>query len=380
MKLRDPRNDITILERNPAGVTHGWGVVFWDDLLASLSDNDPQSAREIVEHSFRWTGQVVDVKGKQRVHHAGSGYGICRRQLLAILTKRAIELGVEIYHERHVSQLPAADLIVAADGAGSWVRRQYADQFKTKVGVGRNKYIWLGTTKIFSAFTFGFVPTQAGWVWFHAYAFRTDASTFIVECTPETWAGLDLDKMNGADSLSCLEKIFEQHLGGHQLTTHSPTNKELPWLNFRTVTNQTWHIHNLVLVGDAAHTTHFTIGSGTHLAIEDAIALASALQEHGKVEAALSRYEDNRQRALALPRQEASLSAQWFENLSRYIDNDTPVLASLLLNRRSRLMPRMSPRLYCQLRMALGSAPVLMRVYSWVFARGRRLYTVRSQS
>ncbi|MBM6584341.1 FAD-dependent monooxygenase [Microvirga sp. BT689] len=371
MKLSNAKNDITVFERNPAGTTHGWGVVFWDDLLNNLSRNDPQSAREIIEHSFRWPGQVVDMKGKQRVHQDSSGYAICRRELLAILTNRAIELGVEIQfkHEiAQVEQLPHADLIVAADGVGSQLRRLHADQFKTHISVGRNKYAWLGTTQVFSEFTFGFVPTKAGWIWFHAYAFKKDMSTFIVECAPETWTGLGFNKLNAVDSLRLLEDLFKQHLDGHQLITHASESKSLPWLNFRNLDNETWCTDNLVLIGDAAHTTHFTIGSGTRLAIEDAIALVNALGNQDEVKAAVKVYESERQRALMLPRRQARLSARWFESLTRYTDLDTPEFLMLMMNRRSPLIPYMPPRVYCQLHTALLRDSVFRKLYRGVAA------------
>nr|WP_210381385.1 FAD-dependent monooxygenase [Microvirga zambiensis] len=382
MKLRDAENDITIFERNPSGTTHGWGVVFWDDLLNSLNSNDPQSAREIVEHSFYWTGQVVDVKGKQRVHNEGGGYGICRRQLMAILTKRATELGVRIQFEREIAdinQLPHADLIVAAEGVGSQLRQRHADQFKMQVNVGRNKYVWLGTTQVFAAFTFGFVPTKAGWIWFHAYAYKKDMSTFIVECAPETWERLGFDTMNASDSLRLLEKLFEQHLDGHQLMTNTSKGNKLPWLSFRTLVNGTWHIDNIVLIGDAAHTTHFAIGSGTRLAIEDAIALTNAVGDQQDVHAALKVYEIERQRALTYPGREARLSAQWFESLPRYISFDAPEFFTLLLNRRSRLMPHLPPRLYYKLHTTLLRHPVLRGLCRWAAPILGSLYRLRLQ-
>lgn len=382
MKLRDVKSDITIFERNPVGSTHGWGVVFWDDLLNSLSHNDPRSAHEIAEHSLRWIGQVVDVKGKQRVHKEGSGYSICRRKLLAILTKRAMELGVEIQFQReiaHVSQLPQVDLVVTADGVGSQLRRHHADQFKTQVDMGRNKYVWLGTTQVFGGFTFGFVPTEAGWIWFHAYAFKKDMSTFIVECAPETWTGLGFDKMNASDSLKLLERLFEQHLNGHQLITHTDEDKGLPWLNFRTTENEKWYTDNIVLVGDAAHTTHFTIGSGTRLAIEDAIALAEALNEQDDMQAALKVYESKQQRALTRPKQHAHLSAQWFENLPRYINFGAQEFLTLMLNRRSLLLPHLPPSLYLQIHAALLHAPALRGLYRRAASTVGSLSRLRSQ-
>jgi anthraniloyl-CoA monooxygenase len=382
MKLRDAKNEITIFERNPAGIDYGWGVVFWDDLRKSLNHNDPQSAREIVEHSFRWNGQVIDAEGKGRAHHKGGGYGICRRKLLAILTERAMELGVKIEYEHEVAsagQLPDADLVVVADGGGSRLRRNHEDRFKTRVDVGRNKYVWLGTTKIFAAFTFGFAQTEAGWIWFHAYAFKRNMSTFIVECSPETWTGLRFDNMDTSESLGRLEEIFEQHLDGHRLIAHNGKGASLPWLKFRTVVNRTWHKDNIVLVGDAAHTTHFTIGSGTRLAIEDAIALADALGEQDRIQAALATYESERKRELRIPAQDARLSARWFERVPRYISFDGPEFATLLLSRRSRLMPQVPPGVYCRLTTTLRRAPALKNLYRWTAAMVGRLDRLRSQ-
>jgi 2-polyprenyl-6-methoxyphenol hydroxylase-like FAD-dependent oxidoreductase len=350
MKLRDPNNDISLYERNCAGAAHGWGIVFWEDLLANLRDNDPQSAREILAHSFRWTDQVLDIKG-QKVRGGGGGFGICRQRLLAILTDRALELGVRIHFDHQISDSTQidADLIVASDGVGSQVRRQHSDHFGTEVVVGRNKYLWLGTRKVFKAFTFGFVPTASGWIWFHSYAFNEGTSTFIVECSAETWVGLGLDVLDADDSLSLLETIFEQHLDGHGLSSNSCKGKKLPWLSFRHTTNRSWQMDNVVLIGDAAHTTHFSIGSGTRLAIQDAIALAQALYRQSDIRSALREYESERQRALRIPTLEARRSTLWFENLARYVHLEPAQFFRSLMNRRSPLMPYMPPRLYCRL-------------------------------
>jgi 2-polyprenyl-6-methoxyphenol hydroxylase-like FAD-dependent oxidoreductase len=350
MKLRDPENDISIYERNRADAAHGWGIVFWEDLLANLRDNDPQSAREILAHSFRWTDQVLDIKG-EKIRGGGGGFGICRQRLLAILTNRALELGVRIHFECEVSD-PAqidADLVVASDGVGSQVRRHHTGHFNTEVVVGRNKYIWLGTKKVFKAFTFGFASTAAGWIWFHAYAFNEETSTFIVECSPETWAGLGFDALDANDSLSLLAKIFERHLDGHGLISNSCKGKRLPWLSFRNTTNHSWHTDNVVLIGDAAHTTHFSIGSGTRLAIQDAIALAKALHRQSDIRSALREYENERQRALRVPTLEAHRSALWFENVARYVHLQPVHFFRALMNRRSQLMPYVPPKLYCRL-------------------------------
>src|SRR5215210_7983851 len=193
MKLRDKDHEVTVIERHPAGVAYGWGVVFWDDMLDNLYDNDPESAWEIRDRSVLWDDQEVHVRGKQTIPIGGYGFSIGRKPLLDILAKRATNLGAAVQFEREVedlSEFADADLIVACDGVNSLVRQVYADKFQTNVDVGRNKYIWLGARKVFDTFTFAFEETNAGWIWFHAYRFNADTSTFIVECSPETWKGL----------------------------------------------------------------------------------------------------------------------------------------------------------------------------------------------
>ena len=353
MKRRNPDHEIVIHERNPAGTTHGWGVVFWDDLLATLRFNDPDSAQAIADQAVPWSGQVIDVEGQPPIHDPGGGYGICRHRLLQILVERAIALGVDVRFEseiRELGQVADADLIVAADGVASQMRRHRADRFRPQIEAGRNKYIWLATTRPFPSFTFGFVPTSAGWIWFHAYSFKEGASTFIVECAPETWSGLGLGMMLADAELRALEGIFAQHLDGHELIRRDGHGDRLPWLSFRTLVNRRWHADNVVLIGDAAHTTHFTIGSGTRLAIDDAIALASALSEHDSLPRALYAFNHRRRRALARLQRDARLSAEWFENLPRYIRYNAPTFFTLLLARRSRLLKRMPARTYLYLR------------------------------
>ena len=297
MKAHDPEHEITVFERNPPGVTHGWGVVFWDDLVEQLEARDPATAREIRTSSFRWNGQLLAVEDKAPEHVGGHGYGIGRQRLLDILVDRATSFGarVEFEHEiENARELRDPDLIVACDGVNSRLRDLYRERFQTNVAVGRNKYIWLGTSRVFDAFTFAFVHTDAGWIWCHAYGFDGTTSTFIAECSPETWSGLGFDRLSEDDSIRLLEQLFERPLQGHPLKS----NGRASWLNFRTVTNATWHADNIVLMGDAAHTTHFTIGSGTRLALLDAISLADCLVEEASVAGALDQYEQKRQSAL----------------------------------------------------------------------------------
>ena len=371
LKLREPRHDITVFERSAPGATRGWGVVFWDDLLEKLYSADPESAREVEQASFAWDKMVVDVRGEQVLYAASRGYGIKRQRLLDILVSRARALGVNVEFDHEVtapSQLSECDLIVACDGVNSRIRNE-TEGFQTDVQLGKNKYIWLGTDKIFESFTFPFVQTNSGWVWAHAYGVGAESSTFIVECPAETWAGLGLDTMPHEDCLALLEKIFERPLDGHQLIGQAAGETKAQWLSFRTVTNKRWHDGRTVLAGDAAHTTHFTIGSGTKLAIEDAIALADNLQRHGEMKAALAAYERERQAATVPPQIAARLSAQWYESVPRYIGLKPRQFATLMRRRRSPLLPHLPPRLGYWLYPTSRESPVLRSLRRWAGPR-----------
>ena len=376
MKLREPWHDITIFERGAPGATPGWGVVFWGDLLGKLYSADPQSAREIEQASFSWDKQVVDVQGEQVLSAASRGYGIKRRRLLEILARRVLSSGVHIEFDHEVmtpSQLPQVDLIVACDGVNSRIRYE-TKGIHTDVRLGSNKYIWLGTDKVFESFTFPFVRTDSGWIWAHAYGVDAESSTFIVECSAETWTGLGLGTMPAKDCLSLLEKIFERQLDGHQLIGQTSGETGAQWLNFRTVTNKHWYDGKTVLAGDAAHTTHFTIGSGTKLAIDDAIALADSLQRHAEPKAALEVYEKERQAAVLQPQIAARLSAQWYESIPRYIDLKPRQFCTLLRRRRSPLLPHVSPQLFYWLYPTSREVPVLRRLRRWVGPRVVKVY------
>jgi 2-polyprenyl-6-methoxyphenol hydroxylase-like FAD-dependent oxidoreductase len=380
MKKRHPGHDVTVLERNPVGVTYGWGVVFWDDLLDELRASDPLTAQKVGANAFRWNGELLTVQGQDSVHEEGIGYGIGRRRLLDLLVERAQGLGVEVEFEVAVdrlAELPPADLIVACDGVNSRIRQLHADQFETYVRVGRNKYIWLGTSKVFEEFTFAFVQTVAGWIWCHAYGFDGETSTFIVECSPETWSGLGFNVLAEGDTLRRLEQLFASHLDGHPLQSKSLKDGGARWLNFRTLTNEKWHHHNTVLMGDAAHTTHFTIGSGTKLALEDAIALAATLDEDAELEPALEAYGAERRNALLTAQSDARFSAQWFENIPRYVDLDAERLFALLRERRSPLLPRISPPLYYRLYQATHAITPLRKLRQWAAPRIKHRYGAR---
>ncbi len=380
MKARDQDHEITVLERNPAGVTYGWGVVFWDDLLDQLHASDPPTAREISANSFQWNGELLAVESRDPVQVEGHGYGIGRQRLLDLLVERALALGVRVQFEcevKNLSELGGADLIIGCDGFNSRLRQLHGDHFRTDVRVGRNKYIWLGTSKVFDVFTFAFVQTAVGWIWCHAYGFDDDTSTFIVECSQETWTGLGFDGLGGNDTITLLEQLFESHLGGHPLRSNMRTNGGAPWLNFRTLTNEKWHHDNTVLMGDAAHTTHFTIGSGTKLALEDAIALAAELHEGTELQPTLEAYGSERQIALLPAQSDARFSAQWFENIPRYVDLDTTRFFALLRERRSPLLPRLPPQLYYRLYQATHNIALLRKLRKWAAPRIKALYGPR---
>lgn len=373
LKERDPGQEISVLERSPAGVTYGWGVVFWDDLLDEVRAGDPVTARELHAHAFRWNGEQLAVTDREPVHLEGRGYGIGRERLLELLRQRAVGLGVDVRFEtelQHRSQLPDADLVVACDGANSRLRTLLADRFEPTLVVGRNKYIWLGTSKVFDAFTFAFVETEAGWIWCHAYGFDQETSTFIVECSPETWSGLGFHRLGEVETLTLLERLFESHLEGERLRAKGRAR----WLNFRTLTNERWHHGNVVLMGDAAHTTHFTIGSGTKLALEDAIALAARLASEAPLEPALEAYERERKVALRPRQTDARFSARWFEEVPRYADLDPVRVFALMHERRSPLLPRCPPRLYYRLHRATHDVEALRKLRRWAAPRIKALY------
>ena len=382
MKLHDPAHDITVFERNAAGSTYGWGVVLWRDLLQRLHHVDPSSARQIDQAAFRLVSQVVDVHGKQVIDTSSTGYSINRQLLLHILASRAEELGVRVEFNHEVmsrEQLPDADLIVACDGVSSRIRPDGAT-FGTGVSVGSNKYIWLGTDKVFKAFTFPFIDTGSGWIWAHAYGFDAETSTFVAECSSRTWARLGFDSMSPVASLALLTRIFERSLDGHQLLGQPGGGADIHWLNFRTLTNRRWHDGAVVLAGDAAHTTHFTIGSGTTLAIEDAIALARNLQQHSTTEQALASYEKERQAALIQLQSEAHLSAKWFESIARYRKLKPDQFSALFHARRFPLLPYLPPRLSYGLLKASEHTSVLRGVSNIVAAKTRTIHGRRTSA
>ncbi|WP_433782274.1 FAD-dependent monooxygenase [Actinomycetospora sp. CA-101289] len=339
LKRRDPGHDVVVLERHPPGVTHGWGVVFWDDLLDDLHRVDPPSARAIRAGAVVWEGQAVRVGHRPPVFLGGSGYAIGRHRLLALLADRAKELGADLRYSTDAGDpalLAGADLVVAADGAGSRLRTARADVLGTEVHAGRHRYVWLGTPALFDTFTFAFVDTGVGWIWCHAYRFDHETSTFIVECPPATWTALGLDRADPGTCLRTLERLFAHVLHGAPLRAGSDEG-QAPWLAFRRVTNRRWHADGVVLAGDAAHTTHFAIGSGTALALRDAAALAARVDGADDLPAALTAYGRERRAAIRPLQEEAARSTAWFEDAVTSLgDTDDLRLGWSLWQRRRR--------------------------------------------
>ncbi|MBB4613363.1 bifunctional salicylyl-CoA 5-hydroxylase/oxidoreductase [Novosphingobium taihuense] len=348
MKLRDPGHDIVVLERNKAGDTFGWGVVFSDQTLDNLRSNDPVSAATIQAEFAHWDDIEV-VVGDHVERSGGHGFiGIGRKRLLNILQDRARELGVRLEFETEfdadLSRWSDYDLIVASDGINSRIRTQYEDRFDVDIQTRANKFMWLGTAKLFDAFAFIFEKTEAGWIWAHAYRFDETRSTFIVECSEETWRGLGFDTMEQADAIAACERIFARHLDGEPLLTNAGHLRgSAAWINFRRILCERWSFDNVVLLGDAAHTAHFSIGSGTKLALEDAIKLAEVMSRphiaHNResMAAALEEYRAERHTEVLKIQNSARNSTEWFETLDRYIDFAPKQFAYSLLTRSQRV-------------------------------------------
>lgn len=341
MKLRDPSHQIDVYERNQAGDTFGWGVVFSDETMDNLRANDPVSAEPTGNQLAHWDDIDVHFKGavESSTGHGFSGIG--RKKLLGILQERARALDVGLHFGADVEPDPAqfgADLVVASDGVNSRFREAFAQHFRPETDVRANKFTWLGTHKTFPAFTFIFEQTEHGWVWAHAYNFDDKTSTFIVECSQETWDAFGFGEMTQDESCRTCERIFEAYLDGHELMSNAGHKQGSAWLNFPRVLCETWSHDNLVLLGDAAHTAHFSIGSGTKLAIEDAIMLAEVLNRPGlPVAEGLQQYEEERRLDVLRLQSAARNSTEWFETLDRHLQFEPIQFAYSLLTRSQRV-------------------------------------------
>jgi 2-polyprenyl-6-methoxyphenol hydroxylase-like FAD-dependent oxidoreductase len=354
-KLRNPLSEISVYERERPGASQGWGVTFAPELLRKLYSNDAESARSIDQVTFRWRDQFVDIRDERVIYDGGVDiYNLNRPRLVGLLAARARQLGVRIRYDEEISslsQLPHADLIVGADGVNSRVREEVGG-FGTETHFSHDKYIWLGTDKPFRAFGYHFVKTECGWVWAASYGIQSELSTFVVHCSRQTWGFLGFDALPAAETLGALQELYRDQLSGHRLMGQIDNPDNARWQSFRTVTNERWHQGNVVLLGDSAHTTHFSTGEGTTLAIEDAIALAENLDRHHQLETGLTAYEQQRRPKVRRSQERARLSAEFFANIRRYASLEPREFAVLLHARRSPLLPLLPPRLYYQVHRA----------------------------
>ena len=343
MKLRDPSHEVIVLERNRANDTFGWGVVLSDDALGRMQQNDPISTAAI-RSNFAYWDDIAVVQGGVRTVSGGHGFaGIGRKTLLIILQARARELGVELRFETEFKTAEEYraqyDLVVAADGLNSVVRREYESVFQPDIDTRKCKFVWLGSHARFDdAFTFIFEKTAHGWVWAHVYQFDKDTATFIVECLPKTWDAWGFEAMSKEETVETCRKIFAAYLGGHGLMSNAAHLRGAAvWMQFPRVICETWYHENLVLMGDAAATGHFSIGSGTRLALDSAIALADYLHSEPTLAGAFQRYQDERRVEVLRLQSAARNSLEWFEEVERYLDMPPLQFAYSLLTRSQRI-------------------------------------------
>ena len=341
MMLRSPQHEITVIEQNRHDDTFGWGVVFSDEVMAGLAKNDRQFAEKVTDGFIHWDDIDVHYKG-EIITSGGHGFcGIGRLHLLNILNTRAGELGVKLIFETAVEpdleQFTDYDLVIASDGVNSRFREAYKEHLDVDIDLRPNKFIWLGTNKLFDAFTFIFKETSSGWIWVHAYCFDKNTSTFIVECQESTWQALGLGEMSQEECSRYLEDLFSEYLDGNALVSNAKHIRGSAWISFPRVLCGQWRYRNLVLIGDAAHTAHFSIGSGTRLGFEDAVDLADALNSSTDIDQALEEYREKRTIEALRLQSAARNSMQWFENLSRYTHLEPMQFNYALLTRSQRV-------------------------------------------
>lgn len=340
-KQRFPQSSVSVLERNAPGDTFGWGVVFSDATLEKLAAADVPTHRAITQAFYRWDDIEIHRDG-ETVVCGGHGFaGIARRRLLDILATRAVELGVDLRFATEVDDVAAlratCDLLVGSDGVNSRVRGAFTEAFNPDLDRRRCRYVWLGTTVPLDAFTFLFERTEHGWFTVHGYRFDDRTSTFIVETREETWLAHELDRADTAATIDFCERLFARYLRGHKLMANASHLHGRDWINFVRVSNERWSDGKVVLLGDAAHTAHFSVGSGTKLALEDAIGLIDALASEANLQSALALYEAQRKVEVLKLQNAARNSTEWFENVARYANLPLPQFAYSLLTRSQRI-------------------------------------------
>jgi anthraniloyl-CoA monooxygenase len=335
MKKENPAADIRVYERNRHDDTFGWGVVFSDETLENIERADPESMGEIRRNFIYWSDIDTHYRG-ECVRSTGHGFcGMSRKRLLMLLQDRCKQLGVHLYFEkevRSIAEFASADVILGADGINSTVRAELAQHFRPTIDWRKCKFAWFGTDLPLRAFTFVFEESEHGLFQVHAYPFEPGLSTWIVECREEVWRRAGLHEMDERASLAYCERLFAKYLRGHRLLG----NRSI-WRTFPNLRNETWHWRNVVLLGDAAHTAHFSIGSGTKLALEDAIALADAFRAGGDVSTVLQRYEEARFVEVLKTQKAAQTSLEWFENSARYMAQEPLPFVFNLMTRSKRI-------------------------------------------
>jgi anthraniloyl-CoA monooxygenase len=335
LKQGDPAREITVLERNPSDATYGFGVVFSDRTLAAFREADHRTYQAITSQFVLW--DAIDVRFRGELLRCGGHVfaGLRRQALLGILQRRCAELGVMLRFQTEVAaleELDACDLLIAADGVNSLARRAHETVFRPRVTMGRAKYIWFGADRVLDAFTFLFREHEHGFFQVHAYPFSGEASTFIVECDEATWQRAGLDAATEAESLAFCARLFAEDLRGARLLSNNSK-----WISFPLVKTATWRHGRVVLLGDAAHTAHFSIGSGTKLAMEDAISLAHAVDLHPDLATALGEYELERRPVVEALQAAARESQAYFERVGNYRHMAPEQFTTHLLTRSGRI-------------------------------------------
>jgi len=336
MKKADHSHEITVYERNGPNDTFGWGVVFSGKTLANLREADEESHSEITRTFEVWDNVDV-VHGDSKVSIRGNRFsGIARLQLLKILQRRCAEMGIDVIFQTEIADVESlrksSDLLIAADGVNSTVRQRYAENFKPNLDLRSNRYIWYGTRQLFHGLTLTFRTNEAGVFAAHSYKFNKTASTFIVECDPQTWDKAGFEGMNDEQTRAFIGEVFAQDLAGEPLLSNNSK-----WVNFVLVKNARWFFENVVLIGDALHTAHFSIGSGTKLAMEDAIELQKQFRFNANVPEALVEFESARRPVIEDYQAAAYESMLWFENARQHMNLSPIELAFTLMTRSGRV-------------------------------------------
>ena len=336
MKKADASHHITVYERNGPDDTFGWGVVFSGKTLANLRTADEESHAAITRAFAAWDNVDVVHRNEKISIHGNSFSGIARLQLLKILQQRCQELGVEVKFRTEIPDVEtlrtSCDLLVAADGVNSTARKQYSDHFRPALDIRPNRYIWFGTNKLFHGLTLTFRENEAGVFAAHSYKFNQTTSTFIIECDQQTWNAAGFSAMSETATRHYLEQVFAADLQGEPLLSNNSK-----WINFLLVKNEKWFFGNVVMIGDALHTAHFSIGSGTKLALEDAIALFECFQNTKTTADALDRFESTRKPVIEAYQAAAFDSMRWFESAREYMHLSPIELAFALMTRSGRV-------------------------------------------